>query len=514
MDENLISSTLPKEAHAWLRRLRVAYVAGATTPLLEKFVAQLMEHFHQLGHTILLRPEDDPEVLITTAAFEKPLSWRASLLFTGRQRFKLEHMPVVFTLIHATPRRLQELLDHFQAALVKDPPDPADYQFPGLTPRAYHTLYEQGRRGGPILSVVRLVQSQAMCIRIILVVGEDGPEAQPLEAYTFDLVGAHPRTDAFDPEAFYQDLALRIITAASTSEVTEHQLVGEPIPQELWRCLSTPAAMIRAGRELGKRGFFTEMVQVSNLVNAPAVHDAVSSQYSEGCYATWDPVLDALVTTVTGSARPVDKEKLTEDELAVIAGVRPDGKGALIRHVEGKRNDPPSSEAVELVEMDSALPRLNLGAEGRMHTERLPKMPARPPNVPVAAPPNVPVARSKLHGHRGVRSYDPAQVEHVRLDAPFYHYPVSCSTEAQARAIRAAFSRSQALTHPEDLRQVAFTVLPGHGVVIVEKWAPGKVPFQAIWECMDSGALKIESLIPQGPFTFVPDETGRMRLQE
>jgi hypothetical protein len=170
----------------------------------------------------------------------------------------------------------------------------------------------------------------------------------------------------------------------------------------------------------------------------------------------------------------------------------------LIRQVAGKRNDPPSSEAVELVEMDRALPRLSLGFEW---------------GVQSAPSGKVPVARSKLHGHRGVRSYDPTLVEHVWLDAPYYHYPVSCSTEAQARAIRAAFARSQALSHPEDPRQVVFTVLPGHGVVIVEKWAPGKAPFQVIWECMDSGALEIDNLIPQGPFAFVSDEGGRMKLQ-
>jgi hypothetical protein len=256
------------------------------------------------------------------------------------------------------------------------------------------------------------------------------------------------------------------VTAASTSEVTEHQVVNEPISLELWRALSTPMAMIHAGQELGKRRFFTEMVQVSNLVNAPAVHEAVSSQYSEGCYATWDADLGALVTTITGSARPVEKDNLTEDELAVIVGICPDGKGALVRHVEGKRNDPPSSEAVELMGMDSALPRIRLAGGW------------------------APAARSKLHGHRGVRSFYPQRVEHVVLDAPYYHYPVSCSTEAQARGIRAAFSRSQALANPKDSRQIAFTSLPGHGVVIVEKWAPGKVPFQAIWEAMDPAISK------------------------
>jgi len=47
-----------------------------------------------------------------------------------------------------------------------------------------------------------------------------------------------------------------------------------------------------------------------------------------------------------------------------------------------------------------------------------------------------------------------------------------------------------------------FTVLPGHGVVIVEKWVEGKVPFQVIWEAMDQKVIEITNKIPQGPFAF------------
>jgi hypothetical protein len=55
------------------------------------------------------------------------------------------------------------------------------------------------------------------------------------------------------------------------------------------------------------------MVRVANLVSVPALNDAVSSQYSEGCYATWDAQINSLIATVTGSARPVEKDRLSED---------------------------------------------------------------------------------------------------------------------------------------------------------------------------------------------------------
>jgi hypothetical protein len=193
----------------------------------------------------------------------------------------------------------------------------------------------------------------------------------------------------------------------------------------------------------------------------------------------------------------VDKDNITEDELAVIVGVRPDGKGALVHHVEGKRNDPPSSEAVEMMAMDQPLPML----------------PLRLDSQGAATSFQVPVARSKLHGHRGVAAYHPGYVEFARLDQPYYHYPVSCATEAQAHGIRQAFGRAEALLNPADPRQVVFTVLPGHGVVLVEKWQAGKAPFQLIWEYMDAGYLQIEARVPQGWLTYELEADGRYHLR-
>jgi hypothetical protein len=112
-----------------------------------------------------------------------------------------------------------------------------------------------------------------------------------------------------------------------------------------------------------------------------------------------------------------------------------------------------------------------------------------------------------------VAAYDPRHVEFLPLDPPYYHYLVSCATEAQARGIKEAFARSDALNHPDDPRQLAFTVLPGHGVVIVEKWVAGKAPFQVMWEAMDAGRLEPANEIPQGPMEFVPDADGRMVLR-
>jgi hypothetical protein len=116
------------------------------------------------------------------------------------------------------------------------------------------------------------------------------------------------------------------------------------------------------------------------------------------------------------------------------------------------------------------------------------------------------VTRSKLHGHRGVAAYDPRAVEYLPIGATYFHYPVTCGTQQQAESIRATFARSETLQNPDDPRRLAFTLLPTHGVFVAEKWVPGTVPFQAIWEAMDAGQLQVTSLVPQGPEIFTPEQ--------
>ena len=480
-----------KPIHPWLRKIGVSFIPGPGADELADVVTRLLAEFELHGHWVQPLPDDQTDVILTTARWGETVNWREAALFSARRRFQLNRTPTVYTLVKITRAQMQTTLDTFAQILTQEPPDPAAYDFPGLSPTAYRVLFEQGKRGGPMLSLERLIQAQAKSIRVLLVVGEAEPEA----VYHLDLVGAFPKSEASDRESLYADVVLRIVTTLSTREVTQHLAVGEAVPQAVWKGLTTPSAMKRAGGELGQRNFFTEMVTISNLVSVPAVTAGVANQYSEGCFSTWDPVLGALIATVTGSARPVYKGGITEDDLAVIVGVREGGIGALVRHVEGKRNDPPSTEAVEMMLMDAHLPRVPLDAG-------------------FGATGQAPVVRSKLHGHRGISAYAPNRVEYLPLDPPYYHYPVSCATEAQAHGIETAFARSEALQNPDDPRQVAFTVLPGHGVVIAEKWTANKAPFQLMWEYMDAGWLQVSSRIPQGAMSYESGSNELMILKE
>jgi hypothetical protein len=434
-----------------------------------------MAYFHHEGHTTESTPAPETEVILTTARLGEPLGWRDSLMFTARRRYKLKNVPTVFTVVHASPEQFHEWMANANEILESGPQAAPGRYFAGIPQTATETLHRQGKRGGAILYLLRILQIQTKCIRVLLVIGREEPEL----AFLFDLVGAHPQIKFEDGSSFYKDIATRILTAASTEEITNHQVVGPPIRREEWDRLSTIKEMTQASHELGKRDFFTEMIKVSQVAEIPGFSEAISQQYSEGCFATWDIQINGLLTTITGSARPVRKENITDNDLAVIVGIKPEYDGALIRKVEGHPNHPPSSEAVEMIGMDLDLPKVVLSNGVQ-----------------------VPVIRSKLHGHRGVQSFDRTHVEYVPLPESYLHYPVSCSTDAQYRAVQNAFSTSAALRNPEDPRQIVFTVLPGHGMVIVEKWVDGKQAFQAIWEAMDHKEIEITNHIPQGPFRF------------
>lgn len=490
MQTDPVKDLLQEGTHSWLHTVAVCYVPGPSIrPLEQRVIEGILGSCQLFGHNVQVEPDNHTDIILTTVPYGEPLSWRKTLSLVSRMQFNLDHTPTVYTLVNILPDELDHKLNYFEEAMSKEEIDPSDFEFPGLAPDAYKVLYEQGNRGGPILSLSRLIQAQAKCLHILLLVGDEEPE----KIYHLDLVGGYPESSAEDLDSFYSDIVLRMVTTISTHEITQHQTMGEPIPKDVWDSLETPDAMRVAARKLGERNFFTDTVRINDLVQVPAVQDAVARQYSEGCYATWDPTIDALIATITGSARPVDKDNISEDDLAVIVGVRPDGQGALVRKVDGKRNDPPSSEAVELIEMDKSLAKIELSADWDISG-------------------TVPIARSKLHGHRGISSYNPDLVEFVPLDPPYYYYPVTCATEAQARGIREAFTRSETLLDPDDPRQVVFTILPTHGVVIVEKWVSGTAPFQTMWEYFDAGHLVVDNMIPQGIVEY-SDSAGKKVLK-
>ncbi len=466
-----------RETHAWLHPMALAYVPGRISRAPDQAVGALLDWLKAAGCALERRPTNETEAIITTARFGSPVARDEALIFHAKRQYSLSRRPRVLTIVDIREAEYQHWLSHF--AVLARQPDGAlpPFQYPGLGPRAVEVLIQQAKRGGPEVAMGRFLQGHVKSIQVLALRSDDSD--RPLCAVHFDLAGAHPITDAADLDAFARDAGPRLLTALCAHEVNDHIFLPDPLPSAIWDGLSTPDALVRAGHVFTEFGFFTDPIYIEKLVGFRGISDAISAQYSEGCYAAFDPDIPGLITTASGSSRLVDKRSIHRDDQAIVVGIKPERDGAIVRRVEGMDQNVPSVEAVEMMGICEAVPRLrhvnNRGEE---------------------AP--VPAVRAILHGHIGVAAYSPDHVESASLDALYYAHLVSCGTGELAEATAAAFARSEALSDPADARAVVFLEQPGHGVVVVEKWVSGKPPFETIREFLEAGHLRVTLQVSQG----------------
>src|ERR1041385_9035148 len=166
--------------HSWLKQLCISYVPGPSTRLSERVVSDLLDYFHQEGHSTQETPSDETNVILTTVRLGEPLGWREAMMFTARRRYKLKHTPTVFTIVHALPEQFQEWITKIEDLLKSGGEKKPD--FAGIPETAYRTLYQQGKRGGAIMYLLRIIQIQSKSIRALLVVGNEEPKS----AFLFD----------------------------------------------------------------------------------------------------------------------------------------------------------------------------------------------------------------------------------------------------------------------------------------------------------------------------------------
>jgi hypothetical protein len=473
----------PSPLHAWVRPIAIAYIPGALTPAIEQAVGVLLDWLKFAGCTITDVPTSDSDLILTTSRLGVLTPRDEALFFHAKRQYRLNRRPTTLTIVDVPEPDYQGWLARF-AELARQPEDSLGAeQYPGLGPQAVEVIAHQARRGGPELAFGRLVQAQTLSVRVMALRTQDG---RPYRAMHYDLAGARPVTDATDLEAFAADAGPRVLAAVCAQEVKSHVFLDEPVGLAQWAALSGPDAMIRAGTIFTEFGFFTTPFYVDKLLGYRGLSEAISAQYSEGCYAVYEPDLGGMITTATGSSRLVDKRAISRSDQAVIVGIRPGRDGALVRPVEGLEPVHPSVEAVEMLSIAQAVP-----------THR--RSNSRGEQV------DVPNLRTLLHGHLGVGAYDPAYVEVVQLDPLYYTQLVSCGTGALAAGTAAAFARSDALRRLDDPRRLVFLEQPGHGVMVAEKWpkpADDRPAFETIYKYLQAGHIQMTLDIPQGPITW------------
>lgn len=465
--------------------LRVSFVPGSGSGLSDSFAQKLLESFAAQGALVQDEPNFQTDVVLTTQEFGRIVSWREAILFTGRRRFGLRASVRIFTILSAASSAVHALVDRFKTGCDRQSRSPGDFDFPGLAPNSGRVLFEQAVSRSPTLALSRLIQAQSKSIDTLLLVGEESLD----HLFHFNLVGSHYRAAA--NQELYQHVSLRIAVSVRAERIADHEREATSVPDTCWYRSKVANAMCSAAAQFESRGFFSPMLKLSDLVAVPSFSDTISRQYSEGCFASWEPTLGGLMVTCAGNDAPFHKGKLNVDDLALVVGLRPNGCGVRYLQAAGASPRLPSSEAVELMRIDEELARVQLQQDnGRQF--------------------DVPIIRSKLHGHRGVRSYNPKHVEYCPIDMEYQLYPVSCATNTQAQVVKRAFAGAACLTQADDERSVAFTLVPGHGVMIVEKWTPDKEPFQQIWEFMDRGYLVIDGDVPQGTVSFLKNADQRI----
>jgi hypothetical protein len=477
-------NTMP--LHPWVSPISLAYLPRTTTPALQQAVTAVFDWLRTAGCEVTDQPYSGTDVIITTAQFGETVHRDEALLFHAKRRYRLSRRPQILTVVDIAEDDYQRWLRHFERLAQLPEEEAHQDRYPGLGPQAAEVISHQARRGGPVLAVSRLLQAQMISIRVMALRTEQG---RPYRAMHFDLAGARPVSDATDLEAFGAEAGARILSAVCAHEVNAHAIVDDPVPAAVWAELEGPDAMMRAGLTFTEYGFFTSPFHIEKILGYRGISDAISAQFSEGCYAVYEPDIPGLLTTATGSSRLVDKRAITRQDQAVVVGVKPGRDGALVRPVEGMESVVPSVEAVEMMGLCQAVPahvRVNRRGE----------------------PVTTPNARAVLHGHLGVERFDPAHVEVVRLDPLFYTQLVSCGTGPLANGTAAAFAASEALRSLDDPRRVVFLEQPGHGVMVVEKWPAADEParpFDLIRRALEAGHLVMSYDIAQGPVTWVPD---------
>ncbi|MGW5604398.1 hypothetical protein ACWEWL_35640 [Streptomyces rochei] len=330
-----------------------------------------------------------------------------------------------------------------------------------------------GRRHAEVVEIGRTVMGRTAAPRVVLVNG-DGREAT-----LFTLEGGHPT----ETDRIADRIRDRLVTAACARDVgDQYDVVPDAVPATNWRSCSAPGHLAAAGRRMGRLGLLPEPVRIDRYVseNLASLYRGYLGwkRLSEGMLFLYDPDLDAVVVTASGSW-DVDKRDLREDEVTVLD---PHPRNGRLRVLAPEGLDPkgPSVEAWEVCALLSAVPTVRLGrsATGQWVAD---------PDGERSAP----IIRGGVHAHVGVRRADETVIESVSPNRELYPYGFGCGTDLMADVAADTVARSRAVNDSDDPRLYVRWPMLYHGEMAVELWKPG-LPGQPLQGLLDTYAQSVQ----------------------
>ncbi|GGQ46346.1 hypothetical protein ACFFKE_27955 [Streptomyces mutabilis] len=430
----------------WWRPL-VVQLAGQAHPddtTLGLFVRQLTAAFEEQGHTVVESSHGDVDLLLIVTHIptgSEPL----------RERVQEQSPP----LSARTCTELGLRVGSRQTVVLAQIPE-----------------HLADRRHTEVVDIGRTVMARTAAPRVVLV-NRDGQEAT-----LFTMEGGHP-TETQDLADRIRD---RLVTAACARDVGDrYDVVTDALSSTTWTHSPAPDHLAAAGRRMGALGLLPEPVHIDRYVS-----EALASLYreylgwkrlSEGMLFLYDPDLDAVVVTASGSW-DVDKRALRRDEVTVL---HPHPHGSRLRVLAPEGVDPkgPSVEAWEVCALLSAVPTVRLSRSAAGHWTLDPD-----------GERTAPIIRGGVHAHVGVSRADDTVIESVPPNRDLYPYGFGCGTDLVADVATDTVARSHAVNDATDPRRYVRWPMLYHGEMAVELWKPG-LPEQPLQGLLDAYAASV-----------------------
>jgi len=417
-----------------------------------EFQSQLLDSFRDQGHTIVTTNEADIDLLIDNA-----------MIPDGPE-----------PLLQRIPERSQPLM----LTVMKD------YQ---LKRRPHNLVVLVGVDESlgswshvDVVSTARVAMGRIGSFKIVFVSGSGAEEVTYCT-----LEGGHPT----ETHAKVDGLRDRLVASASAREVGgRFDVNNDAITQAVWNATNIPDEIVRAGHRMHQLGLLPQPQKISDYVShrMARVYERYLGLrgFSEGMLFAVDPLTGTTMVTASGSW-DVDKRALHRDEVTALSGI--DEGRVQVQAPFGVRPKGPSVEALEVLSLLDAVPRVRLSPDGA-NGWRL------DPNGQT----EVPIIRSGIHAHIGVSSADDAVVETVEPDRKNYPYGFGCGTDLMCEVARNTVERSSAINNPKDRRRYVRWPMLYHGEMVIELWKEGaeNVTFEGLLDLFDnakSNAIKFRS---------------------